>query len=248
MIAGPLDDIHPLSLDDPEEDFLCLMPIAACFLLVVAFPRAHWLWSLVRLDTDLSERDQRRVIDWYRRSIQRHLYVFGDGRTFLSKNASFGGMSGALLAAFPDARIVVTWRDPMAAVPSQLSALRPGLRAAGFADVSADLRDAITDLMRYYYLHLADVEEDHPDRVATISNDDMKKRLNSAVRRAYLELGLPVSKELGEVLERFDKLSRESKSGHSYSLEEFGLSKELVTSKFADVYARAKQPPDDARP
>ncbi|MEO1202655.1 MAG: sulfotransferase, partial [Pseudomonadota bacterium] len=25
-IAGPLDDIHPLGLSEPEEDFLCLMP------------------------------------------------------------------------------------------------------------------------------------------------------------------------------------------------------------------------------
>ena len=248
LIAGPLDDIHPLRLGDPEEDFLCFMPIAACFLLIVAFPRARWLWTMARLDTDLSERDRRRVIDWYRRAIRRHLYVFGDGRTFLSKNASFGGMPEALLEAFPDARIVVTWRDPMAAVPSQLSSLRPGLRAVGFREVGTPFRDALTELMRYYYLHLADVEDDHPDRVATIRNDDLKQQLDAAVRRAYRQLGLPVSKALGEVLESFDGLSRTSRSRHSYSLDEFGLSAELIRSEFAEVYARAERPPNDVRP
>ena len=240
-IAGPLDDIHPLSLDEPEEDFLCLMPIAACFLLVVPFPDAGWLWRTARLDTDLPERDRQRLIAWYRRAIRKHLYVFGPERTFLSKNASFAGLMGTLLDELPEARVLVTWRDPLAAVPSQLSALRPGLEAVGFRGVSPSFRDALTALMLYYYSHAAEIEDRHPDRVTTITNDDLKYRLEDAVRSAFGQVGLEVSPALGAALRRQAEVSRTSSSSHHYTLEEFGLDEELIRSSFASVYARMER-------
>ncbi len=246
LIAGPLDDIHPLSLDDPEEDFLCLMPIAECFLLVVAFPRADWLWRSARLDTELSGKERRRLLGWYRRAIQKHLYVFGSDRTFLSKNASFSGMMGAVLEEFPDASVIATWRDPLASVPSQLSSLRPGLRAVGFKHVTPEFRDALADLMRYYYLHAADVEDAHPGRVATIRNEDLRERLEASVREAFARLGLAVSPALSGTLGDCDAASRSSSSQHRYSLDEFGLDDELIKSMFAEVYERMQASPANA--
>ena len=245
-VAGPLDDIHPLKLEEPEEDFLCLMPIAACFLLAVPFPNAEWLWRTARLDTELPERERQQVLGWYRRCIQKHLYVFGEGRQFLSKNASFCGLMDTLLDEFPDARILVTWRDPVAAVPSQLSSLRPALRAVGFRTVTEPFRDALTDLMLYYYLHAADVEERRPDRVTTITNDDLRQRLDVAVEAACGRVGLEVRPELRRILGEYADVSRASRSKHQYSLDEFGLSEELIKSRFASVYERMERPPDGA--
>jgi len=245
-VAGPLDDIHPLRLDEPEEDFLCLMPIAACFLLVVPFPNADWLWRTARLDTDIPERERRQVIGWYRRCIQKHLYVFGEERKYLSKNASFCGLMDTLLDEFPDARILVTWRDPGAAVPSQLSSLRPALKVVGYRNVTESFRDALTDLTCYYFLHSADVEERRPGRVTTITNDDLRQRLDVAVEAAYARLGLAVSPELRQILDEYTDVSRASRSTHRYSLDEFGFDEELIRSRFARVYERRQRPPDGA--
>ena len=149
-ILASVDDIHPIALNEPEEDFLCLLPLAACFLLIIPFPRAAWLWDIVRCDTELDNIAKRELLGWYRRCIQKHLYVFGPEKRFLSKNASFSGMAEALLAEFPDARILFTSRDPLAVVPSQLSSLRPGLEACGFAEYPDELRDGLVELLRFY--------------------------------------------------------------------------------------------------
>lgn len=231
-----MDDIHPLGLSDPEEDFLCLMPLAACFLLVVPFPEAQWLWRTARLDTDAGVDERHRLMRHYRRCIQKHLYVFGPDRQFLSKNASFAGLSEALLDEFPDARILATVRDPLAAVPSQLSALRPGLAACGFAEVPPAFRDALVDLLVFYYEHLADVAARHPDRIAFISNDDLKHELEASVTQAFSRVSLDMSPQFAHVLKRAAQASRRHRSSHRYSLDEFDLSEELIRSRFERSY------------
>ena len=69
-VLRSMDNIHPLGWNDPEEDFLCLMPLAACFLLVVPFPEAQWLWRTARLDTDADADERRLLMRHYRRCIQ----------------------------------------------------------------------------------------------------------------------------------------------------------------------------------
>ncbi len=233
-----MDDIHPLALGDPEEDFLCLMPLAACFLLVVPFPGARWLWQTARLDTAADAGERQRLMRYYRRCIQKHLYVFGPDLRFLSKNASFSGFSQALLDEFPDARILATVRDPLAAVPSQLSSLKPGLAVCGFARMPPDFRDALVDLLAFYYEHLADVADRHPDRIAFIPNDDLKHRLEASVTHALETLSLDLSPQFAGVLKRASEASREHRSSHRYSLDEFDLSEELIRSRFQRSYVR----------
>jgi len=231
-----MDDIHPLELDTPEEDFLALMPLAACFLLVVPLPAADWLWRIARLDVAATERERRALMRYYRRCIRKHLYVFGTDRRFLSKNASFAGLSETLLEAFPDARILATVRDPLASVPSQLSSIRPALATCGFPQVSPALRDRFVDLLVFYYDHLMEVATRHPERLAFITNDDMRDRLDDAVTSAMRQVGLPISDSLAATLTDAARRSRRHRSAHEYSLEEFGLTEDLLRSRFANAY------------
>ena len=236
-LTGSIDDIHPVGLDDPEEDFLCLLPLAACFLLVVPFPRTAWLWDIARFDTALGEDEQRELLGWYRRCIQKHLYVFGPDRRFVSKNASFSGMAYGLLTEFPDARILFTSRDPRAAVPSQLSALRPALAACGFAVYPDELRDGLVDLLRYYYEHLHEVAAKYPDRMALLYNDDLKNDLSTTVLQSLESVGLDVDDSFRDSLLILSAESRRHSSDHQYSPEQFGLSDEWIASHFERVYA-----------
>ncbi len=216
-LTGSMDDIHPVGLDDPEEDFLCLLPLAACFLLVVPFPRAAWLWDVARFDTALGESEKRELLGWYRRCIRKHLYVFGADKRFLSKNASFSGMAEALLTEFPDARILYTSRDPRAAVPSQLSSLRPALEACGFPEYPDELRDGLVELLRFYYEHLCEVASRYPGRMALLYNDDLKNDLSAAVVAALDSVGLDVDDGFKDSLLILSARSRQHKSDHQYS-------------------------------
>lgn len=227
-----MDDVHPLRLDEPEEDFLVFMPFAGCLVLLVPFPNASWLWSMSELDTRLNDKQKQRIMCWYRRCIQKHLYVFGTDSTFLSKNASFAGTAEALLQAFPDARILSTWRRPEESVPSQLSSLRPGLDFFGFQTLPEALKNRFVDMMAFYYRHLERIERQHPDRVARISTDDMKRNLRACVEQAFSTVGLPVSEALRQHLDANTTPSSEHQSTHAYSLEEFGLSCDLIRSRF----------------
>ena len=100
-LLGGMNDVHPFALDAPEEDFLALMPAMQCFILVVAFPRAEWLWRTARLDESGGPSRARGADGFYKACVQKHMYVFGRDRRFLSKNASFSGMAESLCGRSP---------------------------------------------------------------------------------------------------------------------------------------------------
>lgn len=92
-------------------------------------------------------------------------------------------MAQALLIEFPDARILFTSRDPRAAVPSQLSSLRPALGACGFAEYPDALRDGLVDLLLYYYEHLYEGAAKNPDRMVLLYNNDVTEPVLYVPRR-----------------------------------------------------------------
>ncbi len=246
-LVARMDDIHPIRPDDPEEDFLAFLPVLACFLMVVPLPGASWLWRLARFDTAAAPREREALMAFYRAAIQRHLYVYGADKRFLSKNASFAGMTDSLLDAFPDARIIATVRDPVAVVGSQLSSLRPALELVGFRSFPDQLRDRFVDLLEHYFTHLADSAARHPGRIAFIENSELRYELIQSIERAAAELGLPLEASLMTAAAASGRTGTKA-SKHRYSLDEFDLDEATIRSRFAEVYTRfvfdgAKPPP-----
>jgi hypothetical protein len=179
---------------------------------------------------------------YYRACVQKHLYVHGAGRTFLSKNASFSGMAETLLEAFPGARILACTRDPKQTVPSQLSSIEPGLRATGFDAVPGWLRDRFVELLRFYYRHLGGIAERRPDRVAIVENEDLRDRLETTVRAAFDALGLEITPQFDAALASAGSASRGFRSAHRYSLEQYGLTPSRVDAMFADAVPTPLRP------
>ena len=235
FLAG-MDDVHPFAMGAPEEDFLALTPVMQCFVLVVVFPRAGWLWRTARLDTDADGARRRRLMRFYRACVQKHIYVFGSGKRFLSKNASFSGMAESLLEAFPDARILATTRDPKKTVPSQLSSIQPGLAAAGFKPIGPSLRERFVEQLLFYYLHLDAVARAHPDRIAVIDNAELRDNLEHVVRASLAALNIDVSAQFADALVDAGRRSLGFSSKHAYTLEEYGLSESMIETRFAAVY------------
>lgn len=230
-----MDDVHPFSLQSPEEDFLALTPVMQCFLLAVVFPRAPWLWRTARLDRESTAAERARLMGFYRATVQKHLYVFGDQRRFLSKNASFSGMAEALLETFPGARIIACDRSPLSTVPSQLSSIRPALSVVGFDAVPEDLKQRLIDLLAFYYAHLAGVAERHPDRVVIVDNARLRDDLDATVTAALSRLGRPPSPAFAQALARAARSSRRFRSAHRYTLAEFGLDEAVLAERFAGL-------------
>lgn len=239
-LAGGLDAIHELRLSEPEEDFLVLLPVAACFLMALPFPDANWYWRIARMDEAVSPSLRKSLLRYYRACIQKHLFVFGARKRFLSKNASYCGWVESLLQEFPDAKILVPLRNPVNVVASQLSAINPALTMFGYREFPENLRDQFVELLAYYYSHLYATSKHHSARMVLLDENLLRKHFFETMCHAFSELEIAVDDPLLSRLTEIDRQSKNFQSGHVYCLEDFGLSDAVIRKKFSYPFGALK--------
>lgn len=236
-----MDDVHPMTLDSPEEDYFALLPLLSCFILVLPFPFARHLWDIGQFDRRVPAWERAAILDFYHSCLQRHLYVHGPEKRLLSKNAAFAPLAGSLLRRFPDARFLVCLREPQRTLPSQLSSIGPGLAFFGTPPDNAWIRDQFIDQLRFYYLNLASqLGGLPPERCVWLSIQDLRKDLRAALAQAYRQLGLPLSEAFDSLLITAAEDSRRYRSSHQYQLADFGLDAGQITQAFAAVHAEPR--------
>jgi len=240
-VFASLDEVHAMSLKTPEEDYFALMPILSCFILALPFPGAEHLWRIGRFDQAVSETERQRVLDYYQGCLQKHLYVHGEHKRLLSKNAAFAPMAGSLAARFPDARFLICLRDPMQTVPSQLSSIASGLAFFGVPPRSAVVRDRLVEQLAFYYENLdALARKQAPEHCVTVTLPELKTGLVTALTAIYRRLELPLSESFQQTLEDETDAARRYRSGHSYSLAQFGLNPDYIATRFAVAYRQTQ--------
>ena len=159
------------------------------------------------------------------------------GKRLLSKNAAFAPWAQSLAQRFPNARFIVSLRDPLETVPSQLSSIGSGLAFFGVPADSEPVRQRLTAQLAFYYENLDRLREQVPEtRHAALGMSDLRGGLGKTLRAVYKRFGLPISADFERVLEREDGQARRYKSSHHYSLEQFGLTSAMVSALFAAAY------------
>jgi hypothetical protein len=237
-VFASLDDVHPMALTDPEEDYFALMPIFSCFILVLPFPFSRHLWRMGRFDDQMPATERERILDFYERCLQKHLYVHGPDKRLLSKNAAFAPLAQSLVARFPDARFIGCLRDPVETVPSQLSSIGPGLAFFGVPADSAVVRERMIDQLAFYYENLAKAFGRLPDsRGAWIPMARMKSGIASTLTAVYAQLELPMTEAFAATLTAEDQRTRSYRSSHRYHLDQFGLDPSQLHRRFTAAYA-----------
>lgn len=231
-----LADVHGTSLTDAEEDYFVFMPILRCFILVVPFPYAPWVWNMGRFDERVASAERARIMRYYAGCIRRHLYVHGAHRRYLCKNASFAPLLGSLAATFPDARFVFCVRDPLEVVPSQLSSLREGMALFGNDPYDEAFRDRMIGLLLHYYEQLL-LAPPPQARFQIVVMDQLRTDVYATVSNLYEQLQLPLSAEFDTLLAAHARAARAYQSAHQYSLDEYGLDAARLRQQFARVRA-----------
>lgn len=123
LFGDDFHNIHSVGLDAPEEDYLTLLPIGACLIVLFAFPNSPKLKGMIDFK-NMADKEKREILAFYKKNIQRHLYGKNHNRLFISKNAAFCTWLPELKLLFPDAQFILTIRDPETAIPTQLNALK----------------------------------------------------------------------------------------------------------------------------
>ena len=238
LALGSLDDIHATKLQDPEEDYLALLPMGACFLLTLPFPFDE-LWQLVWFDDMLSDREKKRVMRYYRGIIQRHLYVHGPDRTYLSKNPSFSPMVRTLAAEFPDARFIGCFRHPEQAVPSLIHSMYGGARLFDNDLRGHGYRDELLSMLQHYYAHLLDMLPELPsERHTLVTLESMGPAPRESIHALFARFGWPVPRHFDAYLLEQDERAHRYRSSHVYALEDFDLDGMALRDLFWPVYER----------
>jgi hypothetical protein len=139
-----------------------------------------------------------------------------------------------LQATFPECRIVACVRDPLAAVPSQLSSIRPGIELFDADRSGEGFRDRFVATLKWYYKRIEAMSTELAEnRWATVRMDQLRTDLEATVGELYTRFELNLSDGFVAELVELAEGSRRYRSQHRYSLEQFGLQEEALAREFS---------------
>ena len=235
-IFSGLDGVHATRLRDPEEDYLALIPVLQCFLLVLPFGDPRFL-QLSRFDDEATPEQKYRLLSFYRGLMQRHLYVHGQHKTFLSKNPSFTPMLNTLALGFPDASFIACVRNPNQAVPSQVSSILVGARLFSGHVNTSWWRTHLMDMLVYYYQHLMNELPKFPEsQHYLVRMEQLASAPQQTVNDIYRQLRLASTPTYDSWLQAEADQARSYRSAHHYQGQQLGIPAETLLTKFQFVY------------
>lgn len=231
------NNVHESGLFAAEEDEFLLSMSCASGYWVVHFPYNDEL-DFYYVDDRWPARKRRRVMQFYKECVRRQLVLNGPGLTHLSKAPIHCGRVESLIETFPDARFVVPVRNPYETIPSFLKLMQFAWSARKWSEseMLGSFRSFV-DNSYHYYQHPLDVLDTHPEVPRVIVDyRDLVTDPGGTMHRAYEQIGMDMVPEQEKALA--NEKGREYRSGHSYSLEEFGLEANEIRTHLAPLFDR----------
>lgn len=229
--AKNMKHIHKLSLREPEEDFIVLLPAMSCFAMIAAFPESDWLWDVSRFDEAVSPKRRARIAAFYEACLQKHCYVHAKDKVYLSKNASFASWIDTLAQRFPTAQQVCCLRAPAEVFPSQLSSLRAAMQSLGNTVDTAQFKMRIMDMLKSYFDNIA-TQTGQRKNLMLIPTTNLQENLQQTIQNIYSRCGITMTAQVAQKLAHKAKTVKNRKSEHNYSLGTFNVSPDDIAWHF----------------
>lgn len=231
-------NIHQVSLFLYEEDAGLFFWIVASFFLFFAYPFLDQFEGLLNFDDKTPEKDKIYIMRYYRRCVQRHLYYHGAHKKLLSKNPTFAPLIRTLQQTFPDARFINTVRIPYQQIPSIISFLVYIIsRFGGDFSKVPDYRNATLEVIKVFYENpIFSLKQISEDRRTSVLFDDLVSDLDKTVRNLFTNFGFPLTADFEEILNAKVLASKNYKSGHQYSLEQFELTADEIWRFYQAIF------------
>lgn len=231
------EGIHATGLSKSEEDeqywVYTLMTPAS----VLLFPWLEYTKDVTFID-DLEDDRRAKLGRYYFKNLQRHAYATGQQHTLLAKNALAIGRLRTQLEVTPDMRIVHLLRHPYEAIASMISMFTVPWKAHSPEKMSdPKYTGQIATLLIEYYRYMLELQKElPPEQYIEVRYEDLIADPKAVVNRVYEQFDLPMSNEYSEWLNAEVSKSRQYKSSHSYSLQDFGLREEDIAKQAADLF------------
>lgn len=222
--------MHAMGAMLPDEDnsFMQMVFRSLNFAAQRALPDyVNWL-----LDCDMAP-----AFEFHHHMLQ-HLQAFHKRDYWVLKSPPHLFALDALFAAYPDARIIFTHRDPASIMPSNSSLLAYLHELGGNAVDRAELGRAECKKWRKGMDRAMSFREQHvelADRFYDLEYQDFIGDQMAQIEKIYAWLGMDLPAESRNAMEAFMADSRQGKHGrHDYSLEEYGMTAQGIRQEFAD--------------
>jgi omega-hydroxy-beta-dihydromenaquinone-9 sulfotransferase len=230
--------IHRISFFQPEEDENILLHIWDSFWVSFMFPFMDEMPNYQHFDEALSPERKRRIMQFYKSMLQRHMYATGK-KYFVAKNPAFSPKIATLLEFFPDARIIYLARNPLDMLPSTVSWINYARRQFTEPEKKYLYLDEIVDLTQHWYRYPLQYLDAHPSpRHMILNYDDLIQRPEQVIRAFYEQFGYPDKPGLDRIVDEAVKEALTFRSDHVYSYEEMGFTHQQILDIYADIFER----------
>lgn len=234
-----LSTMHPTSMFEAEEDGMILLHIFSSASAFFIFPFPDLFQPYFFFDREIDAARRARVMKFYKRCVQRHLYAFGKDKQFFSKNPMFSTMVQSLHQTFQDAKFIYLARTPFQVVPSTVSMITYYFNAVMSPLVPCPfLEEQLQMLLKYYLYPLPELAGMPPEQQQIILYTDLVEHPARTVFDLCARFGFEVSPAYAEAVRGNKGKSQQHTSNHGYSLAEFGLSRKAIVETFKPVFER----------
>ena len=234
--------IHPIAADLPQE---CIAITAQVFMSI----QFHTTHDVPSYQNWFETASQRLAFDFHQRFLQ-HLQakstamdggsaanagaICGPGSRWVLKAPGHLFALEGLLERYPDARIIHTHRDPlrvMASMASHATVLRRAFSdSANPRKIAADWADRWARALEKF---LAVRDRAPAAQFLDVSFESIESDPLGTVERVYDFLGWPMTDAARAAMQSFLDANPKNKHGvHSYTLEQFGLSRAVEVARF----------------
>jgi len=232
------EQYHRRRLEQADEDELMLMTIFSAIHLVFAFPFLDEFREIIYFDRRVSAREKQRFMTFYRRCMQRTLYLYGPEKHYLSKSPANSGRVGTLHDAFPEARFIYMARTPLDVFPSIMSLF--SYQCNNFNDLLTPypFGEEMLEMTKHWYRYPIQVLEGNDNPYKIVQYENLVGDLGGTVRSIYDTFGLEMRPDYVQVLKQEVRKANNYTSRHEYELEEMGYSKEQILAAYRDAIKR----------
>lgn len=233
---GGWDDVHAMGFNKAEEDELVFAQTMMSVGVMIPFPYFSQIHDYKFLDR-APEDVRSSVMDFYESCVKRFVFRAGREKTYLAKNVMSTGRFKSLLTRFPDAKIIYIVRHPYDSVPSFASMFTAlyKVHSPHMPDTHPE-KKAWGELGVEFLKYSQEMRKTIPEKqFYELKYDDLLGNPQEEVKKIYSHFNWTPTEKFSELLRREHARSKNYKSAHEYSLEQYGFTKQEIYSELSDV-------------